>query len=128
VSMKRTQVVELTRAVKAVCPGQPIDQYTPDAWHPLLKDYTLPDCLAAVAVIGQDRTFIAPSDIIAEIRRVRRQRIADAFIPAPPRDLLADPDAYRASLRQARQAIAAGHQPPALAAGAPPRGLEGRHG
>ena len=38
----------LTRYVKACCPQQAIDEYTPDAWHDLLGDLSLADCRAAV--------------------------------------------------------------------------------
>lgn len=73
--MKPTDAVKLTRTVKALCPHQAIDTYTPDAWHVVLGHLDLADCLEAVAAINGRQPFIAPSDIIAEIAAQRGREL-----------------------------------------------------
>jgi hypothetical protein len=122
------EAVLLTRYVKACCPQQQIDQYTPDAWHDLLGDLSLADCRAAVVAVAQQKPFVAPSEIRAEVRRTRDKRLQDTDIPAPPPELLDDPDAYSAALHAASVAIADGRDPDAamkaVAAQVRPRELE----
>lgn len=65
--MNREQTVKLTRTVKALCPHQAIDEYTPDAWYVVLRHLDLADCMEAVAAINGRQPFIAPSDIVKEI-------------------------------------------------------------
>jgi len=85
--MKDTETVLLTRYVKACCPQQHFDSYTPDAWHKLLGDLLFADCEAAVTELAKSQPFIAPCDIRAEVKRVREARILTAEIPAPPPEL-----------------------------------------
>src|SRR6185437_11119173 len=118
----------LTRYVKACCPQQQIDEYTPDAWHDLLGDLSLADCRAAVAEVAKRQPFVAPSEIRAEVRRIRDKRLQDTEIPPPPPELLDDPDAYSAALHAATVAIADGRDPEvamrAVATQGRPRELE----
>lgn len=65
--MRHTETVRLTRTVKALCPHQAIDEYTPDAWHVILGHLNLADCMEAVAAVNGRQPFIAPADIIREI-------------------------------------------------------------
>jgi len=110
--MTPKEAVLLTRYVKACCPQQQIDEYTPDAWHDILGDLRLEDCRAAVAAIKQRTVFVDPSEIRAEVKYMRQQRIRDAGgIPAPPPELLDDPPAYRAALRAAAVALGDGRDP-----------------
>lgn len=67
--MTNEETVLLTRYVKACCPQQAIDRYTPDAWHDLLGDLALNECRAAAAAIARRQPFVAPSEIIAEVSR-----------------------------------------------------------
>ena len=48
--MTPTEIVGLVRLVKALCPSQAIDEYTPDAWHLVLDDITVADAKAIVAL------------------------------------------------------------------------------
>jgi hypothetical protein len=73
--LKPTEAVKLTRTVKALCPHQAIDAYTPDAWHVVLGHLDLADCMEAVAAINGRQPFIAPSDIIAEIASQRGREL-----------------------------------------------------
>ena len=110
--MNREQTVVLTRLVKAACPQQAMDRYTPDAWHDLLADYDFDDCRAAMKIIGQRQPFMAPAEIIAEVRRIRNERIARSVIPAPPAGLADDPRAYQRALQAATRQAGDGELPP----------------
>jgi len=94
----------LTRYVKACCPQQHIDEYTPDAWHDLLADLDAADSRTAVAEIVKRQPFVAVAEIRAEVKRIRRDRLEREIIPAPP----AEPGRYRAELRAGIKRIADG--------------------
>ena len=96
--MTPSETVMLTRYVKACCPQQAIDEYTPDAWHDLLGDLSFADCKAAAAVVAQRQPFVAPAEIRAEVRRVRNDRLAREITPAPSPELADRPGRYKAEL------------------------------
>jgi len=103
-----SEAVALTRYVKACCPQQQIDQYTPDAWHDLLGDLELADCLTAVREVCKRQPFIAPAEIRAEIRRARNDRLAREIVSAPPAELTDEPGRYKAELEAGIKRIADG--------------------
>ena len=84
-TMNRQEAVALTRYVKACCPQQAIDEYTPNAWHDLLGDLDLAVCRQAAARVARRQPFVAPAEIRAEVRSERQQRLAicrsDTFMP-----------------------------------------------
>lgn len=89
--MNRPEAVMLCRYVKACCPQQAIDEYTPDAWFDLLGALAFDDCKAAVIALAQRQPFVAPAEIKTEVKRLRRDRIV-AFGPLlPPAELDGDP-------------------------------------
>jgi hypothetical protein len=65
--MTPTETVMLARFVKALCPQQQIDSYTPDAWHEVLGHLELGDCRLAAAACARRKPFVAPAEIIAEL-------------------------------------------------------------
>lgn len=69
--MNRQEAVALTRYVKAYCPQQAIDEYTPDAWHDLLGDLDLDTCRQAAGRVARRQPFVAPAEIRAEVRTER---------------------------------------------------------
>lgn len=114
--MNRTEVTSLCRMVKALCPSQAFDQYTPDAWALVLDGYSYADAQQAVREIagapldlGKAR-YIEPGHIIAGIRHIRGKRLEATPMPSPPGGLT---DAeYIAWDRGTREAIAAGTYAP----------------
>lgn len=85
--MNRSESVALLRIVRAVCPQQKLDEFTPDAWSELLGDLRLEDCRLAVKALGQRQVFIAPAEIRTEVKRLRRDRLDRQPFPIPPPDL-----------------------------------------
>lgn len=78
--MDKAQAVTLTRLVKAMCPAQQIDEYTPDAWYEgALKAMDYDDAKAAVLTLSSQLRFIALADIAGEVKRVRRARFTDGY-------------------------------------------------
>ena len=117
--MTPREAIILVRYVKACCPQQAIDEYTPDAWHELLGDLALDDCRSAVAAVARRQPFVAPAEIRAEVARIRSDRIGPdgpGLQAIPP---AADPDdvhAYKAALLEQRRVAADGRALPALEA------------
>lgn len=90
--MNTTESLMLTRYVKAACPQQAFDEFTPDAWYDLLADLRFEDCKEAAKVICQRQPFCAPAELRAEVRRIRNERIMRAehtFTPPPNGDYIA---------------------------------------
>ena len=122
--MSPEETVALCRLVKAICPSQALDQYTPDAWALILRHIDYNDAKQAVIDIasrplepGKSR-YIEPGHIIAQVKRIRAQRLADhgPLIPPPGLD---GATGYLAWIRQASAVVASGGSlptPPAVAA------------
>lgn len=111
--MNREEAVVLCRMAKAACPQQSFDAYTPDAWAEILKDYRLEDAREALFVVARKQPWVAPAEIIAEVKKIRRKRIDEYGPITPPADL--DPDdvpAYRQWWRDVQRAIADGDLQP----------------
>ncbi len=104
--MTPSEAIKLCRLVKACCPQQQIDEYTPDAWGELLGDLRLVDCVDAVKDIARRQAFIAPCEIRDQVRRIRNERIDRAGTLTPPPEL-SDGD-YGRWLYETRRAIADG--------------------
>lgn len=94
--MTPQEAVALCRFTAACCPSQKIDEYTPNAWGLLLEDVRFEDAKEAVTRVARKQPFVSPSEIIAEVRKIRRKRI-DEFgpVPPPPAEVL-DPDNWQA--------------------------------
>lgn len=94
--MTPTEAALLCRLTKSACPQQKFDEYTPDLWGELLADVRFIDAKEALMTIAARQPFVAPSEIIAEVKRIRSKRIAEfGPIPPPPAEEL-DPDNWRA--------------------------------
>ena len=106
--MNPAECLILCRFVKAACPQQAIDEYTPDAWSLLLEHVRLEDAKLAVVAITQRSPFCAPAEIIAEVRRIRGKRIAEAGEPTPPAELEGKDAETRAWLRAEKRRLGDG--------------------
>lgn len=109
--MNHEETVKVCRLVKALCPSQQIDQFTPDAWAPLLAAWPLADAQAVVYEIagrplepGKSR-YIEVGHIIDGIQRIRTKRM-QAVTPDPPGGLSAAE--YVAWKRATNKAVADG--------------------
>ncbi|HET7388165.1 MAG TPA: hypothetical protein VFJ19_16040 [Nocardioidaceae bacterium] len=119
--MRPTEVVMLTGYLRAHFPSQPVDEYTTEALEELLAPYPAADAKQAVLTIAQrGEKWCSPTDVQAEIRRIRAQRVADYGPIEPPADL--DPDnvvGYQRWLGAMHKGIADGTiaAPPAIDVG-----------
>lgn len=106
--MTPEETLLLARYVKACCPQQAMDAYTPEAWHDLLGDLSLADCRHAVAEVAKMQPFVAPSEIRAAVRRIHGERLARHPIPTPPAELVDDGPAYAAYIARETRRITSG--------------------
>lgn len=104
--MNANEALLLCRYVRACCPQQAIDEYTPTAWADLLDDIRLDDAKVAVRTLASKQPFIAPAEIRAEVRRIRSKRVAQHPVLTPPPDLTALET--RRWLRDAQRRVADG--------------------
>lgn len=94
--MNAAEILQLCRAVKAFCPSQKIDQFTPDAWLTILGRYDYADARAVVEELAATptepgkATYIEPGNIIGGINRLTAKRIAEAPVVNPPSGLTAN--------------------------------------
>lgn len=107
--MTPQETVVLCRYVRACCPQQAMDEYTPDAWHDLIGDLDFADCREAVRQVARRQPFVAPSEIAAEVTRMRRDRLTRDALPPPPAELTDNQRAYKAWLDAEVARIADGH-------------------
>lgn len=106
--MNATEAALLCRYVKACCPQQAIDEYTPTAWADLLGDIRIEDAKEAVRAVAMTQPFVAPAEIRAQVRRMRGKRISEhpPLIPPPGLSELEE----RQWIRQARRHIGDGNE------------------
>lgn len=116
--MTPDETVILARYVRALCPQQKFDEFTPDAWHDVLGDYQLVDARQAAARVAKRQPFVAPSEIADEISKIRGSRIHDFVYQPPASDR--DPD-YLGRLRGQLAATGDGERPPIIRQALPAR-------
>ena len=87
--MNPAESLLLCRYVKAACPQQAVDKYTPDTWHDLLGDLDFEQASSAVKELCKRQPFVSPSEVRDEVKAIRARRI-DRFKYVHPSDL---PDA-----------------------------------
>ncbi len=78
--MTQDEAILLLEYVAAACPAQRIGEHTPDVWGELFAPYALDEARTAVLVVARQQPFVAPADVIAEIKARRAERIELANI------------------------------------------------
>ena len=73
--MDSTEATQLVRAVLAACPQQKLDEFTPDVWVPAMQHIDFGAAQRALLRVVQQQAFIAPADIVREVRAERRARL-----------------------------------------------------
>ena len=114
--MNAAEVLQLCRFVKACCPSQVLDEFTPQAWAVILGRYDYADAKQAVAELvstpldqGKAR-YVEPGHIIGGIQRIRQRRLGQIAMPEPPPGL--DAGEYQTWQLRTREAIASGTYTP----------------
>lgn len=116
--MTPDETVILARYVRALCPQQKFDEYTPDAWHDVLPDFTLAEARTAAAAVASRQPFVSPGEIATEARKSRRALVTLDAETEPPAADPNDVPLYLRQLRAHRRNVATGQVPaiPALPA------------
>lgn len=116
--MTEEDTVLLVGYVRALCPQQRFDEYSPDAWYDVLHDYSLNEAKTAAASVASRQPFVAPGEIATEVRKVRRELVSVDAETEPPAADPNDVPLYLRTLRTHRRAVATGLTPaiPALPA------------
>ena len=105
--MNLDETTRLCRLIAAVSPAQRMDAETPATWSVLLDDVSLSDAMECVKIIARRQPFIAPADIVAEAKRLRKARLAEVGTPTPNVDP-EDTAAWIAEQRALTAAVADG--------------------
>lgn len=106
--MSPDETLKLCRIARGMCPQQAFDEYTPDAWHLLLAEARLEDALMALTNLARRQPFVAPSEILAEVKKIRAKRLELHPPLTPPAEFDGDPAKTNAWLRDARRRVADG--------------------
>lgn len=73
--MNSQEATALCAYVHQLCPQQRFNEHTPDVWGDVLGPYTFDDARAAVVAVASRQAFVAPAEIVAEIKARRAERI-----------------------------------------------------
>ena len=73
--MNSQEATALCAYVHQLCPQQRFNEHTPDVWGDVLGPYSLDDARAAVVAVASRQAFVAPAEIITEIKARRAERI-----------------------------------------------------
>lgn len=73
--MNAEETTRICRAIAGIKPAQYFDDETPALWAVILADVRYEDARQAVITLGGTARFIDPSDIKAEVRRIRDERL-----------------------------------------------------
>jgi len=104
------EALALCRYVKACCPQQAIDEYTPLAWAEHLADIPYVDAKEACRQITAKQPFVTIAEVLAVVKSMRAKRIAEAGDLCPPSGMSEAEE--RAWIGMARRQIANGQGTP----------------
>ena len=85
--MTPDETLHLCRIARGMCPQQAFDEYTPDAWHLLLKDVRAEDAMQGLIELARTSPFVSPAEIRQQVKRIRSKRIAEVGDLIPPAGL-----------------------------------------
>ena len=114
--MNKAEAIMICRLVKAACPSQAMDTFSPDVWAFMLDDVDFEDAKEAVRYLGRlelepgKARYIEPGHIVGAVRKIRAARRVDAGQPEPPPEVADDPAAYLAWLRATNKDAAKHHR------------------
>ncbi|MFD6421582.1 hypothetical protein [Streptomyces sp. NPDC060198] len=78
--MNSQEAILIAKYVASVCPQQRFNEHTPDVWGDILAPYTVDDARAAVIAVAARQPFVAPAEIVTEIKARREERIELAHV------------------------------------------------
>ncbi|WP_128817989.1 hypothetical protein [Streptomyces sp. S063] len=78
--MTPEEAILIAKYVASVCPQQRFNEHTPDVWGDILAPYTVDDARAAVIAVAARQAFVAPAEIVTEIKARREERIELAHV------------------------------------------------
>ncbi|XMN09347.1 hypothetical protein ACK8N7_26555 [Streptomyces griseobrunneus] len=78
--MTPEEAILVAKYVASVCPQQRFNEHTPDVWGDILAPYTVDDARAAVITVAARQAFVAPAEIVTEIKARRAERIELAHV------------------------------------------------
>lgn len=73
--MNSQEATALCAYVHQLCPQQRFNEHTPDVWGDILGPYALDEARAAVVTVASRQAFVAPAEIVTEIKARRAERI-----------------------------------------------------
>jgi hypothetical protein len=109
--VNQSEVVDVLTAA-AMFDRRTVGKADAEAWLAVIGDLPAGEAIAAVRAHYTETTdWLMPAHIRKRVREMRAQRVDDAEIPPPPRELADNPAAYTAALRAAEAAAADGADP-----------------
>ncbi len=109
--MTPTESVTLVGYLAARSPAMRIEDGTADSWYDDLAGIRFDDARESIRRLTASKPFVALPEILADVRKLRSDRIATTTIPAPPAELCDRPAEYQAWHRRIITRIADGEFP-----------------
>lgn len=98
------QAEQVVKFVAQAAPAQKLNDGTAAVWHAILGGIRFADAIEACGRIARRQAWIAPADIIAEVKVIKDDRVDRIEMPVPNANP-DDPKAYAAEYRAVRTAI-----------------------
>lgn len=76
--MTPEDTLKICRYIKARCPGQPIDEFTVDAWHEDLGEYPFAQVRLAAQRMTAGKVFVSLCELLAGVRQIRNDNVTRA--------------------------------------------------
>lgn len=108
--MTPIEAAQLIAMIRSINLNQQFDEHAPEAWSFVLDDVRLGDAKAALRNLARERRFLDPCDFVAEVKRLRSDRINACGITAGDvNEITGDnPRHWQQEIRELRQRAADG--------------------